>query len=484
MASHVGPLGRTSSGRTAMLKLSSTICAYSGCTPTGGSGGSGGSDPSVTSNTSSTSSIPVVFATAGDAQQLQVNSNLGYTPSSGVLKSVFFEGDGSKLTNLPAPAVASDTSSTTAAPITFTAPGTPPQPLRVHPNSLVYTPSSGILAAPFFQGDGSKLTSLPHPTVIADSTNQTGIPVIFAPIAANQQLMANSNLTYTPSTGLLKSVSFEGDGSKLTNLPSSGGASYWKLGQMETPGPPPSTYQIRPTVPGQSTKTEPVIYLGPDGGYEQGSVNTAVISSKGGSYTAQPLKLVSGALNRQAVTIEATGIQGGWTGQYWRNMDEKLWQRFYSRNTPTSTSVSFAWEYDAQWPTLPVASFAMNFSGMKVYSSAGLLTSDARLKTDVRPLTGAMDLLSKVRMVSYQKANKLGSSARREEIGVIAQEIQDIAELSHLVQQDENDGNTDPLRHTDYTSLHNLGLAAVQELMAEVAALKARVAALEAQQKL
>ena len=152
--------------------------------------------------------------------------------------------------------------------------------------------------------------------------------------------------------------------------------------------------------------------------------------------------------------------------------------------TPYSTSVSFAWEYDAQWPALPVASFAMNFSGMKVYSSAGLLTSDARLKTDVRPLTGAMDLLSKVRIVSYQKANKLGSSARREEIGVIAQEIQDIAELSHLVQQDENDGNTDPLRHTDYTSLHNLGLAAVQELMAEVAALKARVAALEAQQKL
>lgn len=479
MASHVGPLGRTSGGRTSMLKLSSTICGYRGCTP---STGSGGPNPSVTSNTSSTSVIPVVFATEGDAQQLQVNSNLGYVPSSGILKSVSFEGDGSKLTNLPAPSVAADASSTSASPITFTAPGTPSQPLRVHPNSLVYTPSSGTLVAPYFQGDGSKLTSLPHPTVMAENTNQAGIPIVFAPIAANQQLMADSNLAYTPSTGNLKSASFEGDGSKLTNLPSSGGTSYWKLGEMKTPGPQPNTYQIRPTVPGQSGKTDPAVYIGPDAGYEKGDAATAVISCENGTWAATPLKLV-GNINREALTIEGKGIQGGWTGQYWKNSAEKLYQRFYSRSTPSSTSISFSWQWDAESPATPVSTFVMNFVGMKVYSSAGLLSSDARLKTDVKPLTGAMELLSKVRMVSYQKANKLGSNVRREEIGVIAQEIQDITELGHLVQQDENDGNADPVRHTDYTSLHNLGLAAVQELMAEVVALKARVAALEAQQK-
>lgn len=103
-------------------------------------------------------------------------------------------------------------------------------------------------------------------------------------------------------------------------------------------------------------------------------------------------------------------------------------------------------------------------------------SSDARLKENVTPLTGALDKLEKVRGVSFDW-NKtyaaMGRSSGHREIGVIAQEVE--AVFPELITQWGDEG----YRAVDYGRLTGVLIEALKELRAENAKLEQRVETLE-----
>jgi len=101
--------------------------------------------------------------------------------------------------------------------------------------------------------------------------------------------------------------------------------------------------------------------------------------------------------------------------------------------------------------------------------------SDARLKTNVLPLGNVLDKLQQVRGVSFEwndQYRALGGSSDRREIGVLAQEVEQV--FPELVSVGEGD-----YKRVDYDRLTAVLIEAVKELRKENDALKKRTEALE-----
>ena len=104
-----------------------------------------------------------------------------------------------------------------------------------------------------------------------------------------------------------------------------------------------------------------------------------------------------------------------------------------------------------------------------VYIEGGIMvTSDNRAKHNEVNITNALDIISQLNLYSYDKTiilldenfnGDLSNYENYKETGFIAQEIQNIPELSQAVKQ-ENDGKYS----LNYNILHNFGLGAVKEL--------------------
>jgi hypothetical protein len=116
----------------------------------------------------------------------------------------------------------------------------------------------------------------------------------------------------------------------------------------------------------------------------------------------------------------------------------------------------------------------------EIQASVVVITSDARLKTNITPLTNTLEKLTKVRGVLYDwndEAKTLGRSTGRREIGVLAQDVE--AVFPELV---VNWGK-DNYKAVDYGKLTGVLIEAVKELRAEkdaqITTLEARLAALE-----
>lgn len=91
--------------------------------------------------------------------------------------------------------------------------------------------------------------------------------------------------------------------------------------------------------------------------------------------------------------------------------------------------------------------------------------SDARLKSDIRPLTGHGQLIDRLAVKSYIKGGK-------PEWGVIAQEVEQVEPMLVIRAGDPNDEwGDEPLRTVDSNSLMFAMLAEVKDLRARVAAL-------------
>jgi hypothetical protein len=102
--------------------------------------------------------------------------------------------------------------------------------------------------------------------------------------------------------------------------------------------------------------------------------------------------------------------------------------------------------------------------------------SDARLKTNIMPLTDALEKLEAIRGVSFEWNESYRSSGRssgHREIGVIAQEVEEV--FPELVFTSSSDG----YKAVDYSRLTAVLIEAVKELKAENEALKQRVETLE-----
>jgi hypothetical protein len=110
------------------------------------------------------------------------------------------------------------------------------------------------------------------------------------------------------------------------------------------------------------------------------------------------------------------------------------------------------------------------------HASSFPTSSDLRLKTDIQPLTGALDKISKIRGVSFswnELYETMGRSTGHREIGVVAQDVEEV--LPELVTK----WGDDDYRAVDYGRLTAVLIEAVKELKTENKALKQRLEVLE-----
>jgi hypothetical protein len=105
-----------------------------------------------------------------------------------------------------------------------------------------------------------------------------------------------------------------------------------------------------------------------------------------------------------------------------------------------------------------------------------VLSSDARLKTDIKEIPDAMEKLQKIRGVSFARENapdSVNGSAPRREVGVIAQEVEAVfPELVHSQGEDS-------YKAVNYSGLIGVLVEALKNLHADNCALKQRLMALE-----
>jgi hypothetical protein len=105
-----------------------------------------------------------------------------------------------------------------------------------------------------------------------------------------------------------------------------------------------------------------------------------------------------------------------------------------------------------------------------------LVTSDARLKTGIRSVSGAMRKLEQLRCVEFEwtpAAGDEGSGVPRTGVGVIAQEVE--AAAPELVRQTSEDG----YKAVNLSGMVGMLIEAVKEISAQNRALGLRIAALE-----
>jgi hypothetical protein len=103
-------------------------------------------------------------------------------------------------------------------------------------------------------------------------------------------------------------------------------------------------------------------------------------------------------------------------------------------------------------------------------------SSDARLKTNIEPIEGALDKLQQIRGVSFEwneTYEQLGRSTGRREIGVIAQEVERAFPELVTTWGDES------YRAVDYGRLSAVLVEAVKEQQAQIEQLWQRIEELE-----
>jgi hypothetical protein len=112
----------------------------------------------------------------------------------------------------------------------------------------------------------------------------------------------------------------------------------------------------------------------------------------------------------------------------------------------------------------------------QAHASSFPVSSDARLKKNVKQLTNVLEKLEQIRGVSFdwnELYESLGRSTGHREIGVIAQEVEAVFPQLVTTWSDEE------YRAVDYSRLTAVLVEAVKELKAENEALKQRIDALE-----
>lgn len=116
-----------------------------------------------------------------------------------------------------------------------------------------------------------------------------------------------------------------------------------------------------------------------------------------------------------------------------------------------------------------IASFGSNISSEgTVYAKGSFVsTSDKNLKTNLRPITNAMEKISSISGYTYDRTDTL-----RHECGLVAQEVMNI--LPEVVSKDESDMYT-----IAYGNMAGLFVQAFKELQKEIQDLKAEVAFLK-----
>ena len=134
--------------------------------------------------------------------------------------------------------------------------------------------------------------------------------------------------------------------------------------------------------------------------------------------------------------------------------------------------------YRGQW-------YASNGRGNQAIIAGGSSASDPsddRLKFDEQPLTGGVALVKQLKPTRYKQVRSLDDehidANARQMTGFIAQEVEEI--LPELVEELPDAhylDNNEMIKGVNYNGLVAVSVQAIKELVAEVDALKARLAA-------
>src|SRR5262249_1272717 len=122
--------------------------------------------------------------------------------------------------------------------------------------------------------------------------------------------------------------------------------------------------------------------------------------------------------------------------------------------------------------------FSLDVAG-PVRATQYLISSDARLKTELAPLTGVVEKLQRIHGMSFrwnQQAEAFGYPRDQRGIGVVAQEVESV--FPEVVSAAGKDG----YKAVDYSRLTAVLIEAVKELKSENDSLRKRMELLEAQE--
>ena len=148
----------------------------------------------------------------------------------------------------------------------------------------------------------------------------------------------------------------------------------------------------------------------------------------------------------------------------------------YTGATPNNTSSEF---YQANDATLLRFAVRSN-GGVANFSANNVNLSDERVKTDIAPLGSYWDKIKALEVVTYKYRDQTHEDNN---IGVIAQQVESVA--PEFISNDgfgETPEDGVPLKSVHEADLHYATLKALQEAMARIETLEARITALEAAQ--
>ncbi len=115
--------------------------------------------------------------------------------------------------------------------------------------------------------------------------------------------------------------------------------------------------------------------------------------------------------------------------------------------------------------TQGVEKMSLAYNGNLTISGSNYFTgSDARLKTNVQPITSALDAVLALRGVTF---NRISDESQQTHIGLIAQEVEQV--LPEVVFTDH-----EGYKSVAYANIVGVLVEAIRELEARVAALEAR----------
>tara|TARA_X000000368_G_C23058474_1_gene725416 strand:+ start:2771 stop:5155 length:2385 start_codon:yes stop_codon:yes gene_type:complete len=124
-------------------------------------------------------------------------------------------------------------------------------------------------------------------------------------------------------------------------------------------------------------------------------------------------------------------------------------------------------------PSPPQSIFFID-SDYITYSGNLTRSSDIRLKKNINPINHAINIIDKIKPVTYYRSNHINyndATQFRFESGFIAQDIQDIDQLQHLVYKNSESSQL----FLNYTSMQPFFTKALQELQNEINSIKSRI---------
>lgn len=173
-----------------------------------------------------------VTANTGNLPLYATSAKLSFVPSTGVLTA--FGGFNGTATAATALTVANDISTSSTVYPTWATTDVGNVPQYVSTTALTFVPSTGVLTATAFSGDGSSLVNVNATnavnttyTTITDNTSSSST-VYLTWVSANTgnlpQTVSSTKLTFVPSTGILTATGFAGaiNGTVGATTPASG----------------------------------------------------------------------------------------------------------------------------------------------------------------------------------------------------------------------------------------------------------------------